>query len=218
MTDRITKQQEDALRAAEAKAPAAPWIVVGDAGIESPSYATGIRLPIALHGAAAEFAALARNAMPALLDELERLRAENRAFTQRWYEADRLNHKLLIDGAFSIDRDPMDLQPMLAMLQQCELSTGKAREVIREWLAGVTEFDLPDGVKDDEDNIDHVRAKLRETESKVDALRAEKARLVEACQRVERDLTVVESFGWATQVGRLRDALTKTGEKWGSEQ
>jgi hypothetical protein len=45
-------------------------------------------------------------------------------------------HKLECDGAFSLDRDPMAFQPVLAALQDGSISTGKARELLREWLAG----------------------------------------------------------------------------------
>lgn len=90
-----------------------------------------------------------------------------------WRDRDALLEEL---AAVRAERDPMALQPMLEALQCADISTGKAREVIREWLAGETKFDLPDDVVEDEMNIDHVRARLVETgaayEKLVEAVKA----------------------------------------------
>ena len=47
-----------------------------------------------------------------------------------------LTRRLLRDGAFGINRDPMTLNRMLFALQCGAISLGKARECIRLWLAG----------------------------------------------------------------------------------
>lgn len=187
MADRITPEQEAALVAAEKAATPAPW-----ANGTEPEEVDSVRVCyfrdgkacewcIALAGntidgtnwddetkarwkADAELIVLARNAMPALLAEVGALRGELRTAQENWVRLEKQNHKLLCDGAFSIDRDPLKLQPVLGMLQYGEISTGKARECIRLWLAGESS-ELPD-FAEDEQNIDHVRAKLREAEEK----------------------------------------------------
>lgn len=77
------------------------------------------------------------------LSELERLRNEVTEWKQRWYRDHSELHRVLCEGAFRLDRDPMDLQPVFAALQDGAISTGKARESVRRWLAGLP-LELPD--------------------------------------------------------------------------
>lgn len=53
-------------------------------------------------------------------------------------------HAVLCDGAFSLDRDPMDLVPLFRRLQDEEVSCGYARDSVRRWLAG-----LPSNIADE---------------------------------------------------------------------
>jgi len=53
-------------------------------------------------------------------------------------------HAVLCDGAFSLNRDPMDLVPLFRRLQDEEVSCGYAREAVRRWLAG-----LPSNIADE---------------------------------------------------------------------
>lgn len=55
-------------------------------------------------------------------------------------------HAALCEGAFRVGRDPMDLQGVLAALQACAISTGRARECVRRWLAGLPLGELPECV------------------------------------------------------------------------
>ena len=90
--------------------------------------------------------------MPDLINEVRRLREEARVanqagckYAEMWWTEHKALHKVLCEGSFSLDRDPMALMPVFCALQDCEngISTGKARECVRRWLAG-----LPLGLDD----------------------------------------------------------------------
>jgi uncharacterized coiled-coil protein SlyX len=59
-------------------------------------------------------------------------------------------HAALCEGAFSIDRDPMELMPLFRRLQDEEASCGYARDAIRRWLAGLP-VDIADDIYPSED-------------------------------------------------------------------
>jgi hypothetical protein len=85
MADRLTAEQVEALRTAEAMATKGPWFAVSDGEDETKAHVIATCAGINGHEqsfANANFIVEARNAMPSLLAELAALRAEN----QRLYK------------------------------------------------------------------------------------------------------------------------------------
>jgi len=69
-------------------------------------------------------------------DEIERLRRRKHLAVQSLAREMMHTHKLECEGAFSLDRDPLDLLPAIDAYAAEDISGGKMRECIRRWLAG----------------------------------------------------------------------------------
>lgn len=94
------------------------------------------------------------------LASVERQAKLNRALTL-FAHASKDLHAALCEGAFKINRDPMDLQPVFYALQGQHVSCGWARTAVRRWLAGlpvqVPEYATEDLTFKARDAIEHLQ-------------------------------------------------------------
>ncbi len=72
-------------------------------------------------------------------DDVSRLVEENELLKKHLGETLLKLHTAMCAGAFSLDRDVMDLNPLFEALRRDgdRVSLGKARECVRLWLAGM---------------------------------------------------------------------------------
>lgn len=62
-------------------------------------------------------------------------------WSSRWLKEHNEVHRLSCEGAFSLKRDPFTLMPAVEAYANGEISGGRMRECIREWLSGVDFLD-----------------------------------------------------------------------------
>lgn len=71
-----------------------------------------------------------------------KLQEDYKSLINQWYKDHSDLSKVLCEGAFKIERDPMELQGVFYALQDGIITTGWARDAVRRWLAGLPIPDL----------------------------------------------------------------------------
>ena len=151
----------------------------------------------------------AAHALKELRDELEAAREKQRMITDHAVRVDTEAFKGNIAALSKLDLDAMDVQPLLLAVQNWDISTGRARELLRCWVLGTFNPDmLPECGDDLFEEAEEPRTAWRTLRRERDALRA-------ALQPfADTDLTnplVRDTFGF--DVLRARAALQNHSRK-----
>lgn len=92
--------------------------------------------------------------------------------------------KLAESKIVKLENGVMHLQPVLVALADCEISTGRARDCIREWLGGATTFRLPEQDPSN-DELRKANAALSASEEEVRVLRKKAREVLESAYKVQ---------------------------------
>ena len=145
------------------------WIRLSDDGPEV-EYVPAMPARVALTDEQIDQAA---HALKELRAELEAAREKQRMLTDHAVRVDTEAFKGNIDALSKLDLDAMDAQPLLLAVQNWDISTGRARELLRCWVLGTFKPDmLPECGDDLFEEAEEPRTAWRTLRAEADALRA----------------------------------------------